>query len=181
MVWQSVIADEPPEGYYAFIESPNAIPPRVRPPPYTNTDEECYYAERENIDGNDVSLYNFCGDLNKGIIPRNPMKQSVYGEPYPFDLIRNHTLKFLSKALPALTSDAMSIPKVTELVQPGSHSYDKNNLDRHKRSPDNSHRTWYPENITMPRQLEEGPVDSANMSLEHRTKKERKFCEEGGM
>lgn len=78
-----MIADEPPEGYYAFIESPNAIPPKVRLPPYTHTDDECYYAERENIDGNDVSLYNFCGDLNKGIIPRNPMKQSVYGEPYP--------------------------------------------------------------------------------------------------
>lgn len=34
--------DEPPEGYYAFVESPNAEPPRVRPPPYIDSDKECY-------------------------------------------------------------------------------------------------------------------------------------------
>lgn len=34
--------EEPPEGYYAFVESPNAEPPRVRPPPYIDSDKECY-------------------------------------------------------------------------------------------------------------------------------------------
>lgn len=34
--------DEPPEGYYAFVESPNAEPPKVRPPPYIDSDKECY-------------------------------------------------------------------------------------------------------------------------------------------
>lgn len=33
---------EPPEGYYAFVESPNAEPPRVRPPPYIDSDKECH-------------------------------------------------------------------------------------------------------------------------------------------
>lgn len=39
---ESTEGDEPPEGYYAFIESPNAEPPRVRPPPYIDSDKECY-------------------------------------------------------------------------------------------------------------------------------------------
>lgn len=56
----------------------------------------------------------------------------------------------------------MSIPKVTELVSPGS-TFEKNNLDRHKR------------------QTEESYADNSNFTMEHRTKKERKFCEEGGM
>lgn len=39
---EPVRTEEPPEGYYAFIESPNAEPPRVRPPPYIDSDKECY-------------------------------------------------------------------------------------------------------------------------------------------
>ena len=34
--------EEPPEGYYAFVESPNAEPPKVRPPPYIDSDKDCY-------------------------------------------------------------------------------------------------------------------------------------------
>lgn len=37
----SNVVDEPPEGYYAFIESPNAEPPKVRRPPYVQSDMEC--------------------------------------------------------------------------------------------------------------------------------------------
>lgn len=33
--------NEPPEGYYAFVESPNAEPPKVRPPPYADSDKQC--------------------------------------------------------------------------------------------------------------------------------------------
>lgn len=33
--------NKPPEGYYAFIESPNAEPPKVRPPPYEDVNKEC--------------------------------------------------------------------------------------------------------------------------------------------
>lgn len=30
-----------------------------------------------------VSIHNVCGDLNKGYIPRNPMKQNIAGSSYP--------------------------------------------------------------------------------------------------
>lgn len=33
--------EEPPEGYYAFIESPSAEPPKIRRPPYVQSDVEC--------------------------------------------------------------------------------------------------------------------------------------------
>lgn len=35
------LIEEPPEGYYAFIESPSAEPPKVRRPPYVQSDMEC--------------------------------------------------------------------------------------------------------------------------------------------
>lgn len=38
----SLPEEEPPEGYYAFIQSPNAEPPKVRPPPYIDSDKECH-------------------------------------------------------------------------------------------------------------------------------------------
>lgn len=73
-------AEEPPEGYYAFVESPLAEPPRVRPPPYSLAPVDC----REEDDRQPyVSPHNLCGDLNKGFIPRNPMGQNVLGAPYP--------------------------------------------------------------------------------------------------
>jgi hypothetical protein len=37
----SEVVQEPPEGYYAFVESPNAEPPRVRRPPYQQSDKQC--------------------------------------------------------------------------------------------------------------------------------------------
>lgn len=39
---KNTLPDEPPEGYYAFVESPNAEPPKVRPPPYLDSDKECH-------------------------------------------------------------------------------------------------------------------------------------------
>lgn len=66
--------------YYAFVESASAIPPSVRPPPYTHVDLECKDIPSKNAF---VSVHNICGDLNKGQIPRNPMRQNVLGEPYP--------------------------------------------------------------------------------------------------
>ncbi|EAA09424.3 AGAP005126-PB, partial [Anopheles gambiae str. PEST] len=98
--------------YYAFIESPSAVPPKVRSPPYTHINIECKEATNPKPY---VSANNLCGDLNKGKIPRNPMKQNVLGEPYPFELIRNQTLKFLSKTLPVLKADD-TLPKVTQII-----------------------------------------------------------------
>lgn len=79
-------SEEPPEGYYAFVESPNAEPPRVRPPPYVHANVDC----REDEDKTPhVSPFNLCGDLNKGSIPRNPMGQNVLGSPYPLYVTNN--------------------------------------------------------------------------------------------
>ncbi|XP_026474230.1 uncharacterized protein LOC113377969 isoform X2 [Ctenocephalides felis] len=105
--------NEPPAGYYAFVESPQAQPPGVRPPPYTHADEDCRDA------GNTkpfVSAHNLCGDLNKGVIPRNPMHKNVMGDPYPFELIRNQTLRFLSRTLPILKADEL-LPKITQMQE----------------------------------------------------------------
>lgn len=66
--------------YYAFVESASSIPPKVRPPPYTQVSLECKDIPSKNAF---VSVHNICGDLNKGQIPRNPMRQNVLGEPYP--------------------------------------------------------------------------------------------------
>lgn len=66
--------------YYAFVESPSAVPPKVRPPPYDHVNVEC--KDQQNSKSY-VSVNNICGDLNKGQIPKNPMKQSILGEPYP--------------------------------------------------------------------------------------------------
>lgn len=73
-------SEEPPEGYYAFVESPNAEPPTVRPPPYTFANVDC----RQDTDKTPhMSHNNLCGDLNKGFIPRNPMGQNTLGSAYP--------------------------------------------------------------------------------------------------
>uniref|UniRef100_A0A2A4JZK0 Uncharacterized protein n=1 Tax=Heliothis virescens TaxID=7102 RepID=A0A2A4JZK0_HELVI len=104
-------AEEPPEGYYAFVESPNATPPRVRPPPYRQVTSACPEAEASKPH---VSAANLCGDLNRGLIPRNPMGQNPNGEPYPFELIRNQTLRFLSRTLPVLRADD-TLPRVAHL------------------------------------------------------------------
>lgn len=52
---------------------------RVRPPPYRQVASEC----AASADRAHVSANNLCGDLNRGIIPHNPMGQSPNGEPYP--------------------------------------------------------------------------------------------------
>ncbi|XP_038218174.1 uncharacterized protein LOC119836781 isoform X2 [Zerene cesonia] len=104
--------EEPPEGYYAFVESPNATPPRVRPPPYRQVASECAEATESRAH---VSANNLCGDLNRGLIPRNPMGQNPNGEPYPFELIRNHTLRYLSRTLPVLRADD-ALPRVAHVA-----------------------------------------------------------------
>ncbi|XP_001604933.2 uncharacterized protein LOC100121327 [Nasonia vitripennis] len=149
---KNTLPDEPPEGYYAFVESPNAEPPKVRPPPYVDSEKECHDTGKQGKGF--VSIHNICGDLNKGYIPKNPMKQSFGGSSYPFELIRNHTLKFLSKALPILKADD-SLPKVAK-VQP----FSQNSVDTdQKRSLRKKRQT----------------TDASEMS-----RSGRKFCENGG-
>ncbi|RLU17352.1 hypothetical protein DMN91_009586 [Ooceraea biroi] len=128
---ESARGEEPPEGYYAFVESPNAEPPRVRPPPYIDSDKECYGSDKKGKGF--VSIHNICGDLNKGYIPRNPMNQYVNGSSYPFALIKNHTLKFLSKALPILKADD-SLPKVAKVHPLSQNSIDADKEEKRGRS-----------------------------------------------
>ncbi|KAK0085367.1 hypothetical protein PV325_005318 [Microctonus aethiopoides] len=147
--------EEAPDGYYAFVESPNAEPPKVRPPPYIDSNKECFDTGKQ--EQGFVSIHNVCGDLNKGYIPRNPMKQNIAGSSYPFELIRNHTLKFLSKALPILKADD-SLPKVAK-VQPFSQNsvHTNEKRSRSKRGAANSQ------------------LNSSDLN-----RNGRKFCENGG-
>ncbi|XP_011305213.1 uncharacterized protein spz6 [Fopius arisanus] len=149
-----ILEDEPPEGYYAFIESPNAEPPKVRPPPYIDSDKECHDTGKQGKGY--VSVHNVCGDLNKGYIPKNPMKHKIAGTSYPFELIKNHTLKFLSKALPILKADD-SLPKVAK-IQPFSQ---------------NSVHT--DEKRSRSKRAVEGDENSAEVD-----RSGRKYCEDGG-
>ncbi|CAG0923034.1 unnamed protein product [Notodromas monacha] len=106
---KSLDVDEYPEGYYAFNVAPNKMPPKVRKPPYSKSGRPC-----PGVFGvpNPQGLDNLCGNLNTGFLPPNPMGQTFEGDlPYPFDLIRNKTLDFFSKALPILKEDE-TLPKV---------------------------------------------------------------------
>ncbi|XP_065167869.1 uncharacterized protein spz6 [Atheta coriaria] len=168
--------EDPPEGYYAFVESPNAEPPRVRPPPYTFASVDCGSTGGDRRDdderpmgGPSASPRNICGDLNKGTIPRNPMGQNVLGSPYPFELIRNMTLKYLSRTLPILKADE-TLPKVAQLqddlvsqntITPYQHT------DRVRRQAPRS---------SAPVQSSTSDVDA-----DEANRKGKKFCDQGGV
>ncbi|KDR20342.1 hypothetical protein L798_05509, partial [Zootermopsis nevadensis] len=157
---------EPPEGYYAFVESPNAEPPRVRRPPYQQSDKECpgthSYSQPD-------SLFNLCGDLNKGVIPPNPMGQKVLGAAYPFELVRNKTLEFFSKTLPILKADE-TLPRVAKYHQDPAQ-WSTGSLAH------NSRDTKAPEaNGT-----EESRRQTEDKTIVSAIKREaRKFCDNGG-
>ncbi|KAJ8708872.1 hypothetical protein PYW08_010254 [Mythimna loreyi] len=173
-------SEEPPEGYYAFVESPNATPPRVRPPPYRQVTSSC--AEVESSKPH-VSANNLCGDLNRGVIPRNPMGQNPNGEPYPFELIRNQTLRFLSRTLPVLRADD-TLPRVAHLAapapEPGVPDVQHNRLEeRSKRSLSEPEHAVVDNSDALP---------SSALRAEHRAaaaadapRESRKFCDNGGV
>lgn len=100
-----------PQGYYPFEESPAKIPPKVRKPPYLQTQVNCPGINDPNV--NEQTLDNLCGDLNKGYLPLNPIGQTVEGVSYPFDLLKRETLEFFSKTLPILKADD-TLPKVAK-------------------------------------------------------------------
>jgi len=108
-----------PQGYYPFEESPAKIPPKVRKPPYLQTQVHC-----PGIQGpaKEQTLDNLCGDLNKGYLPLNPIGQNVEGVSYPFDLLKTKALEYFSKALPILKADD-TLPKVAK--------YENNHISYH--------------------------------------------------
>ncbi|BFG04487.1 uncharacterized protein DMAD_03451 [Drosophila madeirensis] len=187
--------EQPPEGYYAFVESPNAVPPRVRPPPYTFVNADCKDVAAGKKSA--VSVHNICGDLNKGQIPKNPLGQNVLGEPYPFELIRNQTLKFLSKTLPVLKADD-TLPKVTQIIRDEPvEQLDNNNIDRpypgsgstrvRRSLPDGIESNEYSyfdpaldeENGHQQQQQQRQREQQQKRAAEER--KPRKFCDGGGV
>lgn len=100
-----------PQGYYPFEESPAKIPPKVRKPPYLQTQVNCPGVAASLTGDNEQTLDNLCGDLNKGYLPLNPIGQNVEGVSYPFELFKAKTLEFFSKTLPILKADD-TLPKV---------------------------------------------------------------------
>jgi len=100
-----------PQGYYPFEESPAKIPPKVRKPPYLQTQVNCPGVAAGSQGANEQTLDNLCGDLNKGYLPLNPIGQNVEGVSYPFEIFKAKTLEFLSKTLPILKADD-TLPKV---------------------------------------------------------------------
>ncbi|XP_022910290.2 uncharacterized protein [Onthophagus taurus] len=162
-------SDEPPEGYYAFIESPNAEPPRVRPPPYSFSAVNCR-EEIEKVPNN--APFNLCGDLNKGSIPKNPMGQNVMGSPYPFDLIKNMTLKYLSRTLPILKAD-QTLPKVAQLQDDGIN---ENTIGTYSKANDRIRRDVKENEEKHKDEIKKGEED-----LKIKTRKSRKFCDQGGV
>lgn len=108
-----------PQGYYPFEESPAKIPPKVRKPPYLQTQVNC---PGVGSPATEQTLDNLCGDLNKGYLPLNPTGQSVEGVSYPFEVIKTKTLDFFSKTLPILKADD-TLPKVAK--------YEENHISYH--------------------------------------------------
>ncbi|XP_075985951.1 spaetzle domain-containing protein 6 [Anticarsia gemmatalis] len=173
--------EDPPEGYYAFVESPNATPPRVRPPPYRQVASPCPEVDSTRPH---VSANNLCGDLNRGVIPRNPMGQNPNGEPYPFELLRNQTLRFLSRTLPVLRADD-TLPRVAHLPPAPSAPAAPAPLVpelQHNRLEERSRRS-----LDMSDSSPSDSVPSHALRAEHRAagddapRESRKFCDGGGV
>ncbi|KAB7499432.1 hypothetical protein Anas_03020 [Armadillidium nasatum] len=71
-----------PEGYYPFELTPTKNPPRVRRPPYSQSDTVCPGIQ-ETLEVAAQSLQNLCGNLNEGFLPINPLGQKIEGQTYP--------------------------------------------------------------------------------------------------
>ncbi|XP_075214884.1 spaetzle domain-containing protein 6 [Lycorma delicatula] len=174
---------ENPEGYYAFIESSKMEPPQVRPPPYFKSSRLCPGVSKSHI----KTLNNLCGDLNKGFIPMNPMRQNIFGTPYPFDIIKNKTLEFLSRALPILQRDE-TLPKVAKYQQaseqPFYHDMEPmsgtSTVHRIKREEPSENQEQQPrgtsdfiDGLNLLRSLFAGQINETHRQA-------RKFCENSG-
>lgn len=143
----------------------------MNPPPYYKSAKPCPGVNEPYILEKTEST--LCGDLNKGFIPVNPMNQNVHGMPYPFELITNKTLQFLSRILPILQSDE-TIPKVTNLQIPENYYYhmeSKKTSNRVKRSESSSLQSTL-------NSLRDFLLESANFV--NLTNHAKKFCDNGG-
>ncbi|XP_050432845.1 uncharacterized protein LOC126840896 [Adelges cooleyi] len=163
---------EPPEGYYAFIEAPRMDPPQVRPPPYFKSTKLC---PGVNKNPSAKTLNNLCGDLNKGFLPLNPMKQNVLGSPYPFELMKNKTLEFFSKTLPILKADE-TIPKVAKYVPPEGYYHSSTTTQKYLQGKPFRRRA-------KSHSLDDVSIDDDNdatVTSQNSTRHSRKFCDTSG-
>ncbi|KAK9497986.1 hypothetical protein O3M35_003877 [Rhynocoris fuscipes] len=156
------------EGYLPFPSAIEAVPPKVKRPPYLRTSKPCPGVDRTYVMEDTSST--LCGDLNKGFIPLNPMNQYINGLPYPFELIKVKTLEFLSKTLPVLQSDE-TIPKVTNIQVTYNDQSKKTVSNRLKRSEPNAFQTTI-------NSLKDFLLDSANFV--NLTNHAKKYCNNGG-
>lgn len=102
-------------------------------------------------------------------------------------MIRNQTLKFLSKTLPVLKADD-TLPKVTQIIRDEPvDSVDNNNIDRHHNA--RAKRATPPQSQSQPRiEGHEFSYFDPALDEEQRTnsrvteeRKPRKFCDGGGV
>ena len=102
-------------------------------------------------------------------------------------MIRNHTLKFLSKTLPVLKADD-TLPKVTQIIRDDPvENLDSNNIDRHyavrsKREAVASKVEAKPESHNY--DYFDPAIDEEERSQKQREteeRKPRKFCDGGGL
>ncbi|CAB4063607.1 unnamed protein product [Lepeophtheirus salmonis] len=164
-----------PQGYYPFEESPAKVPPKVRKPPYLQTQVPCP-GQGRGSSSKEQTLDNLCGDLNKGYLPINPIRQSVQGDSYPFDLIKTKTLEFFSKTLPILKADD-TLPKVAKFSD-SPNSYSSNGLNIH--SVGQNKINFYHHRTKRSLETDEPPVlkelHHAHLKSEEETKNERNSC-----
>uniref|UniRef100_T1KGC5 Spaetzle domain-containing protein n=1 Tax=Tetranychus urticae TaxID=32264 RepID=T1KGC5_TETUR len=115
IVHGSTTDQQQPPGYFAFEKATrtHGVPPRVLKPPYLPANVPCPGAIKSDYRLSPKDT--LCGDLNKGYVPLNPMLQTITGQPYPFELIKNKTLHFLARSLPFLKQDINNIPKVAKI------------------------------------------------------------------
>jgi len=177
-----------PQGYYPFEESPAKIPPKVRKPPYLQTQVNCPGVNDLNV--NEQTLDNLCGDLNKGYLPLNPIGQTVEGVSYPFDLLKRKVLEFFSKTLPILKADD-TLPKVAKYENAhisyhptlfNSKPSSKISFYHHRSKRDGSSSPPALDNATPHKDTEEQPVSQRDVErkayLEQSPRQGRGWCKD---
>lgn len=115
---------------------------------------------------------------------------SSWFSPLSSELIRNQTLKFLSKTLPVLKADD-TLPKVTQIIRDEPvEQLENNNIDRHyatrvtRSLPDGVQSNEY--SYFDPALDEEDPQQQQQKLLQEQRRaaeerKPRKFCDGGGV
>ncbi|CAH2015294.1 unnamed protein product [Acanthoscelides obtectus] len=103
------------------------------------------------------------------------MGQNVFGAPYPFELIKNMTLRYLSRTLPILKADE-TLPKVAQLQQDEliSQNTIANSNDRYSRVKRSDQAT---SSESQSNSTQVSSEDLKNVT----DRQPKKFCDNGGV